>query len=277
MEELKKIRDQTLTKTIDNESSSKVENSLWSNSLSGNENSKRVNTSKPSSNTRKISPPNFKPDIVKVSEQRKHKRSSNIKYEEPHAIRNSMKSNMTTRIKNYEHKLFNNLKVEEEKQAKKIEQLQKTHATSLQNKLKGNYYSEKRNSTSLQDDIMSPDNVSQPKMLDGTIFAESEAASSASRRNKYRTEPKEIPEIQIKVGVQNNHYSFFNTIHERDEDDDNVVALIGIKKKKYYKYKKSQSKDYKYASPKDLEAHLPFHSSSKGRHKDDIKNIKEFL
>jgi len=47
-------------------------------------------------------------------------------------------------------------------------------------------------------------------------------------RERYRSENKEIPEIQIKVGIQNNHFSFFNTINESDEDDDNV-ALIGLK------------------------------------------------
>lgn len=41
---------------------------------------------------------------------------------------------MTTRIKNYEHKLFNNLKIEEEKQANKIKQLQKSHASNLKHK-----------------------------------------------------------------------------------------------------------------------------------------------
>jgi len=80
---------------------------------------------------------------------------------------------MTTRMKNYEQKLFNNLKLEEEKEANKIEKLQKSQATVLKEQLKGNYYSEKRNSTSVQEDIISPTNSSQPKIIEPTIFADS--------------------------------------------------------------------------------------------------------
>ena len=49
---------------------------------------------------------------------------------------------------------------------------------------------------------------------------------------KYRNLNKAIPEIQIKVGVQNNHYSFFNTINESDEDDENLYTVIGLKNNK---------------------------------------------
>lgn len=170
MEELKRIRDQNCSNTLEHENSSKREQSAWSSTITGMASSnliinkalnynytgpadaKRLNISQPRGGKRKISPPNFKPDIVKVryallkstlhcihsnfcSEQRKNKRLSNVPtLNNSENIRTSMKSNMTTRIKNYEHKLFNNLKVEEEKQQKKIEQLQKSHADSIKNK-----------------------------------------------------------------------------------------------------------------------------------------------
>ena len=89
MEELKRFRDQNAMNTIENDASSKPDNSVWSHSISGTfwfdlilwnlmklfswkwyfigyGDSKRLNTSQPNSSKRKISPPNFKPDIVKV-------------------------------------------------------------------------------------------------------------------------------------------------------------------------------------------------------------------
>jgi hypothetical protein len=53
-----------------------------------------------------------------------------------------------------------------------------------------------------------------------------------SNSNRSKPKTQKIPDIQIKVGVQNNHYSFFNTIYESEEDDENVVTAVGLKKNK---------------------------------------------
>ena len=84
----------------------------------------------------------------------------------------------------------------------------------------------------------------------------------------------QIPDIQIKVGVQNNHYNYCinskiiefysidlsltNTISECEEDDEKY-AVIGIKNTKKrafklssldHKFKNPNSRDYKIVSPK---------------------------
>mmetsp|Transcript_23867 Transcript_23867/g.21208 ORF Transcript_23867/g.21208 Transcript_23867/m.21208 type:complete len:143 (+) Transcript_23867:232-660(+) len=75
----------------------------------------------------------------------------------------------------------------------------------------------------------------------------------------------QIPDIQIKVGIQNNHYNYrinnlslTDTISEIEEDDEKY-AVIGIKNQKTrqnkfnsleFKIKKPGSKDCRLSSPK---------------------------
>jgi len=82
--------------------------------------------------------------------------------------------------------------------------------------------------------------------------------ATAKSKAKIKTQ---IPKIEIKVGVHNNHYNFFNTIDESAEDDDDkMLTVIGIQNSKIkicvnkfieYKFKQS-SKEYKLVSPKTI-------------------------
>ncbi|CAI2368910.1 unnamed protein product [Moneuplotes crassus] len=209
------------------------QNSQWASSSDG----KSKNTSVPSIAKRQI-PVIFKPNILRVSEERK-KRLSSQNREEKRLPKTANGSQMTSRLKTYENRLFQNLKNEEIKNNKKIR--------SLKDQLNENYKEAKRKSI-----------TSSHQNPSGT--------SGSKRRNKRnldmnlvgpRNRPKKnnyVPEIQIKVGVQNNHYSFFNTINESDEDDDKYVTVNVINNK--YKFKPS-SKGYNLVPPKTTKGKNP--------------------
>lgn len=81
----------------------------------------------------------------------------------------------------------------------------------------------------MQEEALSPSNDSIFTQNKKPINIESTSIESDKSKRSNR---QKIPDIQIKVGVQNNHYSFFNTINESEEDDDNLVTVIGLNNNK---------------------------------------------
>jgi len=68
------------------------------------------------------------------SEKRKLKRIAATQEQKKRSPREQVNSNITSRLKNYETKLFQNLKEEEEKQAHCIQKLQNTYVSDLKDK-----------------------------------------------------------------------------------------------------------------------------------------------
>jgi len=93
------------------------------------------------------------------------------------------------------------------------------------------YYEERSSSITSQENKLSVTSETLPLKE----IHQKKGQSVGNRTSKVRQKnlEKSIPDVQIKIGVQNNHYNFFNTINESDEDDDKLVRVMGLKNKKF--------------------------------------------